>query len=88
MKAAWLSVGLGALAVVACGSSGEGTNKPGNTAGSSSGGSAGTTGSAGLGTGGSQNQSGSATGGSAGSNASPILRAIGLRASTPAWAFA
>jgi gluconolactonase len=62
MKAAWLSVGLGALAVVACGSSSDGTNKPGNTAGSSSGGSAGT--------GGSQNQSGSATGGSAGSNAS------------------
>lgn len=76
MKAAWLSLG-GALVVFGCGTSGNGTDKPANTAGSNAGGGSSgagtvTAGSAGMTAGGSQSQSGAAAGGSvgnAGSNA-------------------
>ncbi len=69
MKAAWLSVA-GSLVVLGCGASGNGTDKPVNTAGSSSGGSSAggsaTTGGAGMSSGGTASQSGSTAGGTAG----------------------
>lgn len=65
MKFAWLAVGT--LVISACGSGG-GSDKPANSAGSGSGGSASTAGSAAMPQGGSQPQAGSASGGTSSGN--------------------